>query len=120
MWDCQMATYRVMPPSTSSSYTMSVCSSPAWGRAHGWLSIFAERAGPSTEPASTVVPRSGATTVGAGSTQVSTYAGTTSTEGLTLGVVTGSATHPARARAATTTTRARRARGFARLFTPTD
>ena len=38
--ECQIATYRVSPPSTSSSKTMSVRFSAICGRASSWLSIF--------------------------------------------------------------------------------
>src|SRR4051794_3714226 len=44
-WEWKTARNRVTPPSTTSSYTMSAASRPAWGRAAGELSILTTSAG---------------------------------------------------------------------------
>src|SRR5919109_4799300 len=44
-WEWKTARKRTTPPSTTSSYTTSAASRPAWGRAWGALSTFTTRAG---------------------------------------------------------------------------
>src|SRR5664279_361344 len=60
-WDWNTARYRVVPPSTTSSYTTSAWSMPLWGHAADALSIFTITAGRATTAAlATGSPVSGA------------------------------------------------------------
>src|SRR5680860_372477 len=62
-----ITTKRVMPPSTTSSYTTSASSRPAWGRASGAFSIFTVSTGRvSAAPEGSTTPVSGATGGGGG------------------------------------------------------
>src|SRR3954454_24117233 len=110
-FDWKMAARRVMPPSTSSSTTMSASFSPIWGRAALELSILTIRATRLSRAASEVSTPVSGNTGGAVVVVVEGMVGATLVVGSTVVAAVfffPPPPHPARARAATTKTTAER------------